>query len=361
MGKLPFKVTISNKPKPIPAAPLFAEKKLPNGRTIWLSVPQLDRLSLTISINKSLYGLGVPQDTPVLDYAAKLGTYLASGDDLPKYEKAKLYPGGWKSVSFRLGPAKSFVIFQIEKPKKSPLLRLEFNPRTLGISGFNELAHLLGDVINRQALVTHGKVTKLDLAIDVVGMHVSEVILHAKNQGKRVLYVGSDGRLETVYIQRKRKQPTAKTDASGSPLPVSPRTTNPILRAYDVARKERDHGLPTTFGNAEVTRIEVVALQKKLYLAHLNTMKNPFDAIRAGFVGSQKLPSVGLSAYLATRRTSARREARAFLGLHHQKDSKDDAEMVSVPDLLSKETWEGFPTGMELSGLQSFITIDECN
>lgn len=78
IGKAPT----SNKPpppEPVPPSKLFPTKKtLSDGRTVWVSLPQLDHLTIMVPIHQAVFNTSVLQTVSVGAFADGIGKYLQS-------------------------------------------------------------------------------------------------------------------------------------------------------------------------------------------------------------------------------------------------------------------------------------------
>jgi hypothetical protein len=286
LGQLSVPVTIANPkaissnkppaPEPIPSKELFPTHfTLKDGREIWVSVPQPDRLSLVIPISQYVYGKKVSPDVPVPAFMDDLWAYLIN-PDFPGEVVGKPFinDSGLRTVALSLGTRTSRVQFQRINHKKhgKSCLRIEMNPRKLGPSGFKDLIKVLssaGKQFDVACLMAAAKVTRYDIAVDVVGAQVAEIIAIHKPEGKRSLYVGNDGVLETVYIHKKKSPPKAiEYDEYGElikkPMHSSKPAGSVALAVYDRLRERKALGWPGgPFGDAPVSRIEVVKASLK--------------------------------------------------------------------------------------------------
>lgn len=134
---------------------------------------------------------------------------------------------------------------------KTNAYRIEYNPSKLGPDGRAELDTLLLYVFGDGLLefVLNGKITRLDLAIDLPGITTNDVIVRSSYVRKHGIYSGTTGIPETVYV--------GKTSGTVAYNKVSSSESDPITRL----RIER--------------RLRPNCLRR-----HLPNIKNPFDKIR---------------------------------------------------------------------------------
>ena len=280
----PTKVQSSNKPsvhapKPKPPYETFPTKHtMKDGRGIWVSVPLPDRLSLVITISSDIYGEKAPANLPISEWVKATGNYLQGEPFNTQCLGTQYFPTKqwFKHVTLAMGKRGSSVRFQFdEKTKKIPaLFRLDFNPRKLGRKGFSKLVSILSDPsgpFKFKPFIEQARVTRIDVAVDLVGVQVSELLVRHKKQGVRSYYVGKDGVLETLYVHR------GKTKAKPS--------GNVALMAYDRRKERVSKGKSPPFGLADVTRIEITKLPKKPhnYLQKLASFADPFAEISVGY------------------------------------------------------------------------------
>ena len=367
----------SNKPpppKPTPKPNLFPTKKtLSDGRTVWISLPQLDHLTIIVPIHKAIYNSAVPQDMSVEAFANGLGTYLKSEPYNAHWAGGSLWPDPvtkvvrWSKAALLFGGRQSVVHFSLHK-KGGNRFRIDFNPRKLGLAGFKQLALVLGGAnspFDFEELIQSSWISRFDVAVDLVGVAISDVVAHHKNQGKRVLYVGAHGSLESIYINRKKPVVEPKYDSSGllkkpthGPYPAG----KALLRIYDRVRERADLGNPPPFGPAPVTRVELMVTVKKRPLSALGAVLDPLKLLKLGMIWSQfdlgAEDNAGTWArYASLRKTHSHSAALSLIG---RKDSGHSVftclETVPEPDLLKPgSSWGGWGKSLKLVGFKQFI------
>ena len=327
-----------------------------------------DRLSIVIPISHYVYPEGTPKTLSEPEFLAGFVEHLLN----PPFPsevigKPKFVNQGqdWRATTLDFGARESRVHFSYHKHKSTGLsLRLEMNPRKLGETGFKQLRKLLGKSFGLKGLVEAARVTRLDVAVDVVGVHVSEVVARYKKQGKRSYYIGNNGALETVYIHRKTPPFKQKFDDGGAIKALHSRQPagQAVLRVYDRVAERAALGKPAPFGEAPVTRTEFVKDRfKKFHLANLASMPDPLKEIWAGYAPSQKSgPAALWRRYVAAVRTESPADLQKLFGLSPDIAKKfEKALRVPVPDLLApKVTWEGWNIGIASTGLNLLLDVD---
>lgn len=366
----------SNKPpapQPLPSSSLFpTQKTLSDGRTIWISVPQPDRLTLVIPVSEKIYKKGIPSSVAVPDFLHKFGLYLKEEPFNAHHVKSYFHPdSGWRFVTLTMGKRGSFVRFDFLNDKKyGRRLRIELNPRKLGPAGFAQLANVLGGPnapLDLPQTIKQARVTRLDIAVDIVGVEVGEVLVRHKDQGKRSHYVGTDGVLETLFVHRKLKSKQPKVDQYGFPKKLShgkKPAGKVLLRIYDRVRERVALLRPPPFGPAPVVRVELTLdrFVKWAPFPKLGAMDDPFQKVRVGFRDTQvKSPSSRWQQYIGLRRTMGLDAASALLDLQSLATIKFElAKQVPEADLVAPETtWEGWAAGLKETGLALLLSAGE--
>lgn len=277
----------------------------------------------------------------------------------------KKWHGTWE-VSLAFGAREARVHFSYSKHKSlGPSLRLELNPRKLGEIGFLHLSAVLGggkSPASLGGLAASARVTRLDVAVDIVGLHVSEVVCHHEKQGIRSHYVGTSGRLETTLVHRQKSPLKIKLDEFGEPLklmhPSKPAGVV-IVSIYDRVAERAALGKPGPFGEAPVTRIELSRRRfKKQTLKGLLELGDVFHGFRAGYYRSQISGSDSRwRRYLALRLSMPHEDGARELALDPATADKFlNAFNVPQPNLIAPAVnWSQWPIGVHCVGLKSLI------
>ena len=191
------------------------------------------------------------------------------------------------SVNLIVPPGDAHVLIQAGPKKKgiTHALRLEFNPSRLGKPGIAFLKKqieslvsgpLVSDDLSFDDIIAKGTVTRVDIAVDVVGIRVDKLDVRFLGDGKSHWYYSNKGQPETGYYgikQNKKKQ--------NSPAPWI---------TYNKRQEIKDKGPEggkQLYGGLSHTRIEFHAMQKKPF-AKLGTLANPFDTISLAYPQAPK-------------------------------------------------------------------------
>ena len=197
-----------------------------DGREAWVSVPKPDRIALIAPLSYKHFIPKPKDDEQFEEYIIALSKWLASDGgktDLAKtgFDKST---GLYYEALLHGGERQASAFVKFTKPKsgqaqKQWKLRIEFNPRKLGTAGRKQLAFDLSyDKTFRLArFLADARLTRLDVAVDVVGVEVCEMVPALRPSGKITYHVGSDGSLETILYHRPVPPPRLTYDTSGAP------------------------------------------------------------------------------------------------------------------------------------------------
>ena len=191
------------------------------------------------------------------------------------------------SVNLIVPPGDAQVLIQAGPKKKgiTHALRLEFNPSRLGKPGIAFLktqieslvtGPLVSDDLSFDDIIAKGTVTRVDIAVDVVGIRVDKLDVRFLGDGKSHWYYSNKGQPETGYYgikQNKKKQ--------NSPAPWI---------TYNKRQETKDKGPEggkQLYGGLSHTRIEFHAIQKKPFVK-LGTLANPFGTISLAYPQAPK-------------------------------------------------------------------------
>jgi hypothetical protein len=80
--------------------------------------------------------------------------------------------------------------------------RFEFNPSVIGATAIAYASSVIGSLTDTAAstLFANGKVTRLDIALDLPGLSLDDVVVRSLGQRKHAVYTDGKGRLETIYL-----------------------------------------------------------------------------------------------------------------------------------------------------------------
>ncbi len=312
------------------------------GKSVWVSVPFVDKISIIGSISDDhlwKWATDGSNETPV----TRLTRRLATGAKFA-VTHTRLAGGSYAEVVVTVGDGP--VHFTAKKAKGAYRLRMELNPSRLGNDGMFDLIDSLKTVykFNIGAFLQEAAITRLDVAVDIVGLHIAELLVSSEKQGKRVLYLGEGGALESVYVHRVSKS----KKRSLPPLDV---------KLYDKVQERLAFDDQPPFGQAPVTRMEVVTnyTSNKLAVAALPTCKNLISGRRVGHLLTPAICNQWqwLSYADARRHGGPKWAADVFGYSQTSRDALEAAYQGHISDVVDPaEVWPYWSVGLELCGAQ---------
>lgn len=189
----------------------------------------------------------------------------------------------WESAPFKKGPvlyqasarlvipsSGHSVVVQAGPKKKTTThtLRLEFNPTALGGPGIaflkSKLEALVLDGLSFTDIIVNGRVTRADIAVDIVGVHLADLLIAVNGGGKQHWYLSAEGKPETGYLGIKPSNKNAKWTAY-----------NKRQELKDNGKKQfKDSHVLQAYGGLSHTRIEYRATPMKSF-PELGSLENP--------------------------------------------------------------------------------------
>lgn len=168
------------------------------------------------AIHKQVPGIKVKKNARYAVSAMIPLPYLKSQDDV-------------HTVCFEAGP----------HVPSNPSYRLDFNPSRMSPAGIDELKVLIESIIDPTSLefFRAGRVTRLDAAIDILGVLLDEVIVRSAKKRKHGVYTDHAGKPETVYLGTPRSARTVAYNriVNGEPSLRIERRLKPMCAGKDVA------------------------------------------------------------------------------------------------------------------------------
>jgi len=220
----------SNKPEgklKIGKIPLQKISYLPVKGQVAVLKPIIDKISITY--------IGDPNLTPVLVQNLKQETEAGVCWQMAPWKNG---PVLYQATADLVTPAGGSVARLQVGPKKKGLsytLRLEFNPTALGKPGIaflkQQLEALVLDGLSFAKVMTDGRVTRLDVAVDIVGVNISDLLVNVQTSGKQHWYYSANGKQETGYFGIVKGDNNAKWKAYNKRQQLKDTTETPVAQA----------------------------------------------------------------------------------------------------------------------------------
>jgi hypothetical protein len=352
---------------------MIAEEMYYGDRTILVTVPFPDTIELTADIlnehmpapaatgggAKAIYA---KIDQELMEWAAgtKKGETLASPKPYVKLgDKAVVQFDIAYDPAQPLHRARLTLARQTGTEYPVWTVKYEFSSSKAGPAGLVKLTSAFEQALPFQfaAMLPAFRVSRVDPAIDLIGAYPIDLIAHIPKPGKRLVYVGVSGRPESVYLYD-RKKPLEEAPSS-----LSYNTLGTLrLKMYERRDYMKQLKLPPPYGECPVTRIEIERRWRKKkqrpLLANLNLIANPLTDRRVSYAAAlaeqTSAPKEWLAFCLAAFGggvTAAQWKWHATAqGLKYRNLYRD----VSG-DLIHPGRWEGWTTGLDVTGLSSWI------
>jgi hypothetical protein len=141
------------------------------------------------------------------------------------------------------GPDRHPICFEVgPHDPKLPSYRLDFNPSKVPLAGIDDLKVLLETTVDETsfAFFSSGRITRVDIAVNLSGLTLEDVIVRSKRKQKHGVYSDRSGRPQTVYLGTPRSNRTvAYTKSTGpngnSMLRIECRV-RPRCQGYELAK-----------------------------------------------------------------------------------------------------------------------------
>jgi hypothetical protein len=211
-------------------------------------------------------------------------------------------------------------------------LRIDFKPAKNGLNGISDVIALL-DLITPMGgrhIITNGTFTRYDIAIDIWGESVDEVLVFSKRSQKHGVYTNRRGIPETVYMG------TVRSDRTVAYSKTHKSTGQTSLRIERRMRRRcKGHELPDILDPFRV--VQLVHTRSLLPLLDGLIPQMFFDSVRLR----------GLNRVLATLPPAQRRAIKAVL---------NDPDKSMLPS--TAQIWSGWHQLLRDSGL-GFLLMDD--
>lgn len=255
-GKVASNATASNKTD-LPENQIAYLVELPTTDIVTVTRPIIDKLTFVCSF--------FDKDAASVLKEALLDAVKEDNGPYKSVPKAGVGQKRYKvNVHLRHAASNQAILIQVDPGSpKIAFARFEFNPVKLGPPGMaffrEELSNLLMHQIPWSQFVKQARVTRIDLACDLVNVSVDSLALSTSVLGKNHIYFGMKGALETAYL-------AVKKGKSGK------------LIAYNKKRQLTDTKQNPQFGDLAHTRIET-RVTTKYAMDQLAKLDNPFAKI----------------------------------------------------------------------------------
>lgn len=318
---MPLYVTLSNKPIKIEISRIAYV--LPG---ILVLKPIVDKLSITYQAE--------PKAVKAIIQALVDG----NGGNLnlsPIFKEKTKYGYGAKIVL----SGKGIAVIQAGLKDKPSSVRLEFNPSEIGTLGISYLNKLINNLSNKAFdlidMAGYGKVTRLDVAVDIIGCSFRDLLFEFSGNGKSQWHFAEDGMPETIYF--------GKTKVKG------PSSTS----AYNKRQELKDHGSDQKYGGVAHGRVERRMFPQRAFIT-LDNLKNPFLEIAPFPIripAPKNVPDYVWRLFLETMRVRGRGYALSLMPEFMRHDLEDAINHAEKDFWRPSTLWQHWPEQLARTGL----------
>lgn len=249
-----------------------------SGKYIYVLKPSIDKLTLTITGNLAIKCMAKSAKKEWEPIAANYwnGFYKRVIEEVhwssEKIEQINQPSPHYKtSIKLKLYGNRYVLLQTNPRSSSTAPLRLEFNPSRLQLEDFdtiNEIYSLIDyDNFPLPALMGDARVTRLDIAVDLIDIDHQDIMIYNKDVWKWWSYGGNDEGTQTTNFYSSKV-------SSKSPYLNPKRRADLII--YDKKAQQKANGEDPRFGDRSHTRIEL-CLNKKSFLTNLPKLEFPFQ------------------------------------------------------------------------------------
>lgn len=312
-------------------ADLCYQRELPDGLQVRAIGPLIDKIGLTCPIeNEGAKGAILKKLSSMKKDAANktYGSVPKGVDQVSKYQiNAQITLSDRKKVLIQAGPKQSGV---------KNFMRFEFNPRKLGITGMEmlraEIKNFSSGELDWSYVAINCTVWRLDVAVDLIGLPLHKALVTCSAEGKGILHLSADGKVETKYFGVKKGKSSAH-------------------KAYNKAQETTDKGYVPDF--AERTRIEVKISPQVAIPSLIAKKHNPFAAFSVAYpvLSAEAHPPTYWQWFIDSCRLRGASGALNLLSPASTAEYLNALESVANNVWDPKRIWGQFPAALASSGL----------
>ncbi|WP_112663426.1 hypothetical protein [Microvirga flavescens] len=228
--------------------------------------PKIDKVSITYS----MWDLTESHaEMMKLQQHVEQALWDAADQDVSAFKPAPLgkSPSRYKTnIIWHGTPSEGGILIQAHPKSKKVkhFFRFEFNPSTLSkasIAGFfEEWAELSIQAGSLEDILKNGTITRLDIAVDVVGVSIFNLLFRGGEAHKSFAYFAESGPVQSVYLNYKPKKKPSDT------------------KGYNKRKELEETGKLPAYGGIPYSRIEVTR-KTALPIPKLGTLPNKLMGI----------------------------------------------------------------------------------
>ncbi|MFG1229235.1 hypothetical protein [Xanthobacter wiegelii] len=327
-------VTSSNKKLGIPKTRIAY--KVESKKGVYVLHPIIDNISITAKIEDLKIAQNVAYWVGKANQEGGLPLY--SLKELGKYKNKET--GRYKASAILRVDKEAGALIQIGLPGYPCAIRLEFNPAHFSQGAIDKmdlyLKELSKNTFGLGWFVKVGTITRVDIAVDILGVEFNDLVVQLREDRKVKLYVDKEGGLQTV---------TSLLDKGFKNM------------AYDKRAEIQEKGKYSEFEDYPRCRVEWRIGKTKKKLVSLGDIKCPWGSASIIFPPSQ--PPTGVqdhvwSLFLDACRFRGRDHALSQLPLPLREKFKNAVDDPNNQIWRAKELWSKLPESLKLSVMSKY-------
>jgi hypothetical protein len=278
---------------------------------------------------------------------------IANGEDEPRITKAKKRMAKYqRAYDIDIDGVKFYLTAKPNSSSMAPI-RIEYNPSRLKSDTLQKLGELWskadGSGIPLPALFSDARITRLDIAVDILNLWIADIYPHVENAKKVWMAIEPKTGIQTAYFHWTTNQKTFGHQKQAD------------LSIYDKRQQLEDTGTDNPFEGVPYTRVEL-RLNKKCHPDKLAELPYPFEKIflRRGIVNEPIMDQRIWSMFLDSMRFRGRENALKLLPEELLEGKIAKEKKYAPSDLITKETiwphWQEALKGGQISSLIDWAT-----
>lgn len=345
------------------------EKVTPD-HTVAVLKPRIDTIAFTIKAEAAFSYLlakkptsNIASEKVYTDYWSDFAKNLSSialdetEADVEWYKGKSKISKYRKSAFLNVSENKRVLLSTDPSTKNLSPLRIEFSALNFGASELQKLQDIwlgldLGH-IPFELLWKDAKITRLDVALDILNLHISDLFVFKSNAGKTWSASDLSTGLQTQQFYK-------SAPSSSSPF-LSPNKRADLL-LYDKREQQKSMGQPPEHGDTPHIRLEACIKSTTQKLSNLKNLKYPFSKwdFRHPVTLSEPFDDWIWRLLFDSVRVRGWAEAKKLIPAEYWKQVEGNLEAFTKNSLIQKEkTWNFWPEALSSSVIGTLISWAE--
>jgi len=359
-------VSSCNTPK-VEISKLANWEKITPDHTVAVLKPRIDTIAFTIKAEAAFGYLLAKKPTSNIasekvykDYWSDFAKNLSSialdetEPDVEWYKGKSKISKYRKSVFINVGESKRVLLSTDPATKQLSPLRIEFSALNFGAGELQTLQDIwlgldLGH-IPFELLWKDAKITRLDIALDILNLHISDLFVFKSNAGKS--WIASD-----LSTGMQTQQFYKSASSTGSPYLTPNKRADLLL--YDKRAQQQGMGQDPQYGDTPHIRLEACVKSTTQKLSNLKSLKYPFSKwdFRHPVKLSDPFDDWIWRLLFDSVRVRGWAEAKKLIPAEYWKQVEGDLQAFTKNTLIRKEKiWKYWPEALSSSVVGTLIS-----